>query len=346
MRRLSLEAKLPFIRARVEASDKLLILTSFSDGISQRIAAELDVFFPQQVAHIDHSVPKGMRGAILQAFRNPSGLRILVGTVGTIGTGLTLFDPSQGDTAHEIIVADLPYTAAEFDQGIARLHREGQKRQVTVDVLQTSTSLRLRDGVPLQTIDQQVWNLVLRKGELARSAIDGAYAVSDDRKHVLKALHRWLKHARKIGTEPLAIRQRPAEQSEAQQWRRELARLRGMSATQAHEQFAEPAYAQAYLAHLESSHAAKVAHAWLRGQLMPFYAPTWRLLIWAVDSILLPTFHVESPAWIALIARDSSEATWKIPHSPMHQRIYSSSASRFTARPKISRRTLRMPRGF
>ena len=273
LRRLSLEAKLPFIRARAEASDKLLILTYFSDGISQRIAAELDVFFPRQVAHIDHSVPKGKRGAILQAFRNPSGLRILVGTVGTIGTGLTLFDPCREDTAHEIIVADLPYTAAEFDQGIARLHREGQKRQVMVDVLQTSTSLRLRSGVPLQTIDQQVWNLVIRKGELARSAIDGAYTVSDDKKHVLKALHRWLKHAREIGTEPLAVRQRPAEQSEAQRWRRELARLRGMSATQAHEQFAEPAYAQAYLAHLESSHAAKVARAWLRRQLMPLLRP-------------------------------------------------------------------------
>src|SRR5258708_10673058 len=169
LRRLSLEAKLPFIRARAEASDKLLILTYLSDGISQRIAADLDVFFPRQVAHIDHSVPKGKRGAILQAFRNPSGLRILVGTVGTIGTGLTLFDPSREDTTHEIIVADLPYTAAEFDQGIARLHREGQQRQVPGGVLANSNPPHLRKAFPPPTIPQPVWNTLLTESAIARS---------------------------------------------------------------------------------------------------------------------------------------------------------------------------------
>ncbi len=63
--------------------------------------------------------------------------------------GLTLFDPMQEQTAHEIIVADLPYTAAEFDQGIARLHREGQKQRVVVDVLLTATDALLHDGSPL-----------------------------------------------------------------------------------------------------------------------------------------------------------------------------------------------------
>src|SRR5260370_17177943 len=110
LRRLSLEAKLPFIRARAEASDKLLILTYLSDGISQRIAANLDVFFPWQVAHIDHSVPKGKRGAILQAFRNPSGLRILLGTVGTIGPGLTLSAPTRAATTHSSIQPHPPST--------------------------------------------------------------------------------------------------------------------------------------------------------------------------------------------------------------------------------------------
>jgi len=36
-------------------------------------------------------------------------------------------------TANEVIIADVPYTWAEFQQGIARLHREGQQQQVWVE---------------------------------------------------------------------------------------------------------------------------------------------------------------------------------------------------------------------
>ena len=192
---------------------------------------------------------------------------ILVGTVGTIGVGLTLFDPAHEQTAHEIIVADLPYTAAEFDQGIARLHREGQKSRVVVDVLLTTTKALLHDGSPLRTIDQRIWDLILGKRELSDVAIDGMYSAIDAAKKVRKALHRWLKQIRETGIEPLVAKLRPAEQSAAQKWRGEIARLRGMSAAKADELFARAEYTSAFLDHLRTSSASQLAYQWLRAKL-------------------------------------------------------------------------------
>src|SRR5262249_48776573 len=155
------------------------------------------------------------------AFRNPNGKRVLVGTIGTIGVGLTLFDPGARDTASQVVMADLPYTWAELDQAIARLYREGQRRRVRVEVLQTSTAATLRDGSALHTLDERIWDLIEGKRELAEVAIDGKYDTADAGKKVLRALRRWLQQAREIGVEPLAVERRP-EPSEAQRWRGEI----------------------------------------------------------------------------------------------------------------------------
>jgi len=267
LRKIALEAKLPFIRKRAGSAKKLLVLTYLRDEVAEAIYADLQDFFPGQVGQINGTIPKEQRKEILNAFRAPGGLRILVGTIGTIGVGLTLFDPAQEQTAHEIIVADLPYTAAEFDQGIARLHREGQKHRVVVDVLLTTTNALLHDGSPLRTIDQRIWDLILGKRELSDVAIDGMYSAIDAATKVRKALHRWLKQIRETGVEPLVAEQRPAELSAAQRWRGEIARLRGMSAAKADELFASAEYTSAFLDHLCISSASQLAYQWLRAKL-------------------------------------------------------------------------------
>lgn len=278
LRKLTLEAKLPYIRERAQQGGKLLILTYQSTDISECIAQDLEAFFPGEVAHINHAVQKAKRRSLIQAFRNAQGVRLLVGTVRTIGTGLTLFDPTQKEMAHQILVADLPYTAAEFDQGIARLHREGQKHRVQVDVLLARTSLYLRDGSPLETIDEQIWNLVLGKGDLARRAIDGVFPLSDDAAHVRRALRRWLERARSLGTEPLEVYQRSAGQSAAERWRWEVARLRGMPSASADRVFHDVTYQQAYLAQLAHSPIARTAQLWIRGRLRPLLRPELQIV--------------------------------------------------------------------
>src|SRR5258707_2898427 len=278
LRKVAMEAKLPFIRKRAESARKLLVLTYLRDEVSEAIYADLQDFFPGQVGQINGTISKEQRKEILDAFRAPNGLRILVGTIGTIGVGLTLFDPTQERTAHDIIVADLPYTAAEFDQGIARLHREGQKHRVVVDVLLTMTNALLHDGSLLRTIDERIWDLILGKRELSDVAIDGMYATTDAATKVQKALRRWLKQIRETGVEPLVAEQRPTELSAAQKWRGEIARLRAMGAAKADELFANDEYTSAFLDHLRTSPASQLAYQWLRAKLEYLLRPDLRIV--------------------------------------------------------------------
>ncbi len=273
LRKIAIEAKLAYLVEQAIAARKLLVLTYLADDVSEKIAAYLENFLPNQVAHINGLVSKDERQQRLDSFRAPDGKRVLVGTIGTIGVGLTLFDPTHADTANEIIVADLPYTWAEFEQGIARLHREGQKQRVTVEVLLTTTVATLRDGSPHQTIDERIWALIKSKSELSDVAIDGKYDTSDSDKKVKQALQRWLKQAREIGVEPLAVERRTDEQSDAQRWRSEIGRLRALSAARADEVFADPEYTRQFLVHLETSTASKLSHQWLRERLKLFLRP-------------------------------------------------------------------------
>jgi hypothetical protein len=278
LRKLATEAKLPHLQARAQVARKLLILTYLTDDVSDKIARYLEEFMPRQIAHINGATPKADRTALLNAFRTSDQLRVLVGTIGTIGVGLTLFDPGRADTAHEIIVADLPYTWAEFEQGIARLHREGQKQAVQVEVLQTTTSATLRDGSALHTLDERIWYLIESKRELSDVAIDGKYDTTDAAAKVQKALRRWLQQAREVGVEPLEVERRSDVQSEAQKWRGEIGRLRSLSAARADEVFADAEYTRQFLTHLETSQAAHLSHQWLRGKLALLIRPDLKIV--------------------------------------------------------------------
>ncbi len=273
LRKLATEAKLPYLQQRAFLARKLLILTYLTDDVSERIAAYLEEFLPHQVAHINGQTPKDERQKFLDSFRNPNGVRVLVGTIGTIGTGLTLFDSKGEKTANEIIFADLPYTYAEFDQGVARLYREGQKQRVCVEVLQTTTTATQRDGSALHTLDESIWALIEGKRELSDVAIDGKYDTTGAAAKVQKALRRWLKQAREIGVEPLAVECRSDEQTEAQKWRSQIGHLRSLSAAKAHEVFANPDFTRNFLAHLKTSPTAQCSHQWLRAKLSLLLRP-------------------------------------------------------------------------
>ena len=273
LRKRSTDAKLPYLLQRAQTARKLLIQTYLTDDVSEKIFAYLEDFLPNQIAHINGQTPRAERQKHLDSFRALDGVRVLVGTIGTIGTGLTLFDPVGEDTANEIIIADLPYTWAEFEQGIARLYREGQRQRVLVDVLQTTTAATLRDSSALHTLDKHIWDLIEGKRELSDVAVDGKYDTTDAAAKVQKALRRWLKQAREIGVEPLAVERRTTELTGAQKWRSEIGRLRALSAAQADEVFADPEYTREFLAHLKTSIAAKLSHQWLRGKLALLLRP-------------------------------------------------------------------------
>ena len=128
---------------------KVVVCTSFfKNGVTDKLA---DYFGQWYVTdRIDGDVPalkkKGQqisdRQAAMKRF-NQGNTEVLFVSLPTMKEGISLVGASYG------IALDLPYTWDEFYQWMKRLHREGQKHDVDIDVLLTEN-----------TIDEGIWELV------------------------------------------------------------------------------------------------------------------------------------------------------------------------------------------
>lgn len=96
------------------------------------------------------------RQTMVDDFQNNPDCKVIIGTIGAMGTGLTL-------TAGTVeIFLDEPWTMAAKEQAIDRCHRIGAQENVTIYTLLTKN-----------TIDERIHELVLEKGELSGAIIDG-----------------------------------------------------------------------------------------------------------------------------------------------------------------------------
>ena len=109
-----------------------------------------------KVGVITGETPDISRQEIVDVFQNSSDLKVLVGTIGAMGTGLTL------TAATTVIFLDEPWNKALFDQAVDRAHRIGQKNNITV------YSIMCKD-----TIDERIHNLIYKKGAMSDAIIDG-----------------------------------------------------------------------------------------------------------------------------------------------------------------------------
>lgn len=91
-------------------------------------------------------------------FQNDPKFNIMVGTIGAMGTGLTL---TAGTT---MIFLDHPWNRALYDQAVDRCHRIGQKTNITVYNILCKN-----------TIDERIWELVNKKGAMSDALIDGKF---------------------------------------------------------------------------------------------------------------------------------------------------------------------------
>lgn len=99
------------------------------------------------------------RQLIVNAFQDEV-YKVLIGTIGAMGTGLTL-------TAGTVeIFVDEPWTMAAKEQAIDRCHRIGQKNNITVYTLLSKN-----------TIDEKIHSIVEGKGKLANALVDGATTI-------------------------------------------------------------------------------------------------------------------------------------------------------------------------
>lgn len=88
--------------------------------------------------------------------REYTPMEVLVGTIGAMGTGLTL-------TAGTVeIFLDHPWNRALYDQAVDRCHRVGQTKNITIYNILCKN-----------TIDERIWELVKTKGSMADKLVDG-----------------------------------------------------------------------------------------------------------------------------------------------------------------------------
>ena len=141
----------------IENNKKVVIFsnwTQMTDVIFERLSDVRKYNF--DLALITGDTADTDRQAMVNRFQNDPECKVIIGTVGAMGTGLNLFVGSV------IIFLDHPWTRAAYDQAVDRCHRIGQTENITV------YNLLCKD-----TIDEKIWEIVKKKGALSDNLIDG-----------------------------------------------------------------------------------------------------------------------------------------------------------------------------
>lgn len=107
-------------------------------------------------AYITGEVKSEERMDEIKRFQNDPDCKVIIGTIGAMGTGLTL------TAASTVIFLDEPWNRGIKDQAEDRAHRIGTRGTVRIVTLITK-----------DTVDEGVYNLVQKKGKMADLLIDG-----------------------------------------------------------------------------------------------------------------------------------------------------------------------------
>ena len=134
-------------------NEKVIIFsnwTQVTDAVFERL------YDKYSVAQITGETPDNMRQQTVKSFQETPDTKVLIGTIGAMGTGLTL---TAGKT---VIFMDEPWNKALYDQAVDRAHRIGQKNNITIYNLLTK-----------DTIDERIHNIIYKKGAMSDAIIDG-----------------------------------------------------------------------------------------------------------------------------------------------------------------------------
>ncbi len=153
------------VEEAVENGKKVVIFsnwTQVTDEAVRRLAKYNPAVITGDINDADRPVQENK-------FQNDKSCKVIVGTTGAMGTGLTL-------TAGTVeIFLDEPWNMALKNQAVDRCHRIGQKTNVTIYTL-------LAKG----TIDERINEIVAKKGALSDAIIDGK--VPEDKKALIDYL--------------------------------------------------------------------------------------------------------------------------------------------------------------
>lgn len=126
--------------------------TQMTDIICDRLLNK----YPGGVTCITGDTKDVNRQASVNRFQEDDTCKVIVGTIGAMGTGLTL-------TAGTVeIFIDEPWNRALFDQAVDRAHRVGTTENITIYSLMCKG-----------TIDERIHELIYKKGKMSDAIIDG-----------------------------------------------------------------------------------------------------------------------------------------------------------------------------
>lgn len=138
------------VSVMVENGQKAIVFSNWS-RVSKAAKEKLKRFNP---AYIDGNVKDRM--SEVERFQNDPNCHLIIGTVGAMGTGLTL------TAATNVIFIDKPWTPADRDQAEDRAHRIG-----------TTGTVNIITMVAKGTVDERIEDLIMNKQDIVDGIVEG-----------------------------------------------------------------------------------------------------------------------------------------------------------------------------
>ena len=155
LRRIAARAKMPvveeWVQSRIDDGKKVVIAAHHRDIVDElaRKFGNLRIQGGMTVEEVEAQKKRFMTESVEKA-------PVIVLSIQAAKTGHTL------TASQDILFTELPWTPADLDQTVSRIHRIGQEGSVTATYMLTSG-----------TIDQEIYNLIERKRGVVNAAVEG-----------------------------------------------------------------------------------------------------------------------------------------------------------------------------
>ena len=153
-----MERMIELVQEIIASGQKAIVFSNW-ESITEVAREKLKAYNP---AYITGATKTDDRMNEVKRFQNDKNCKIIIGTIGAMGTGLTL------TAAQNVIFLDSPWNMALKAQAEDRAHRIGTKGTVNIITI-----------VCKNTIDERIEELVEKKGQIADALVDGKISIDD-----------------------------------------------------------------------------------------------------------------------------------------------------------------------
>lgn len=153
-----MDRMIELVEETTSSGQKAIIFSNW-ESITEVAKEKLKSYNP---AYITGATKADDRMNEVTRFQNDKNCKVIIGTIGAMGTGLTI------TAAQNVIFLDSPWNMALKAQAEDRAHRIGTQGTVNVITL-----------VCKNTIDERIEELVEKKGQIADALVDGKVSIED-----------------------------------------------------------------------------------------------------------------------------------------------------------------------